>query len=308
VQRDNCGGKLKVKTVLDYLEENALLVDAFLEEKLCYQSAPPVLEKAMRYGTIGGGKKVRASLLFASGEAFGVEREKLLPLAAGIEMIHSFSLVHDDLPCMDNDDYRRGKLSMHCAFGEAMAVLVGDALLVEGLRIFATDQRFLKEFGKELIWEILVVLLEVLGVSGMLSGQVLDIQNEGQPVSESVAEQIIVMKTARFIQAAVLCGAILGGAGNAERSLLSDFGLLLGKCFQLKDDLLDVTGSRDKLGKTAGKDLVQKKATLLRATGFENAKRQLQSWYEEALGVLSHIRRPVGRLRDIARFVVEREH
>lgn len=297
-----------MKTVLDYLKENSLLVDAFLEKKLRYQGVPPVLEKAMRYGTIGGGKKVRASLLFASGEAFGVEREKLLPLAAGIEMIHSFSLVHDDLPCMDDDDYRRGKLSMHRAFGEAMAVLVGDALLVEGLRIFATDEQFLKEFGTEKVWEILVALFEALGVSGMLSGQVLDMQKEGKPVDDSVVEQIMVMKTGRFIQAAVLCGGILGGARAEERSLLAEFGLLLGKCFQLKDDLLDVTGSTDKLGKTTGKDLVQKKATLLRATGFENAKRQLQSWYEEALSVLSRIRRPVGRLQDIARFVVEREH
>ncbi|MCD6156459.1 MAG: polyprenyl synthetase family protein, partial [Candidatus Atribacteria bacterium] len=264
--------------------------------------------KAMRYGTIGGGKKVRASLLFASGEVFGVEREKLLPLAAGIEMIHSFSLIHDDLPCMDNDDYRRGKLSMHCAFGEAMAVLVGDALLIEGLRVFSTDRHFLEEFGKEKLWEVLVVLFEALGVSGMLSGQVLDIQKEGKPVGRSVVEQIMVMKTARFIQAAVLCGAILGGAKAEERSFLAEFGLLLGKCFQLKDDLLDVTGSRDKLGKTAGKDLVQGKATLLRVVGFEEAEKQLKNWYEEALDVLARIKRPVDCLRDIARFVVEREH
>ncbi len=297
-----------MKTVLDYLEENALLVDAFLEKKLLYRGVPPVLEKAMRYGTIGGGKKVRASLLFASGEVFGIEREKLLPLAAGIEMIHSFSLIHDDLPCMDNDDYRRGKLSLHRAFGEAMAVLVGDALLIEGLRVFAADRRFLEEFGKEKLWEVLVVLFEALGASGMLSGQVLDIQKEGKPVGRSVVEQIMVMKTARFIQAAILCGAILGGAKAEERSFLAEFGLLLGKCFQLKDDLLDVTGSRDQLGKTAGKDLVQGKATLLRVVGFEEAEKQLRSWYEEALSVLARIERPVDCLRDIARFIVEREH
>lgn len=294
--------------ILEYIRENAALVDGYLNRKLDYPGAPPRLNEALRYGVIGGGKKVRASLCLAAGEEFGIARERLLPLASGIEMIHSFSLVHDDLPGMDNDDYRRGKYSMHKAFGEAMGVLAGDALLVEGLKIFMMDSEFSHWAGDTKLVKIINILLHALGVEGMVGGQVLDIESEGVEVDEEQVMTIYRTKTARFIQAPILCGAIVGGATESECKLLEKFGILVGECFQIKDDLLDVTQSSQVLGKTPGKDLKQDKATLVKLYGIEKTQGTMENLFRQAEFLLSSTSRSFQTLRELAQFIVTRNY
>lgn len=291
-----------------FLKESAREVDEFIESHLPSRGVPPRLLEAMHYGAVGGGKKIRASLLFATAEAYGVERKTLLPLAAGIEMIHTFSLVHDDLPCMDNDDYRRGKPSMHRAFGEAMGVLVGDALLVEGLSLFVNDGGFVSAFGTERTLRMTQVILKALGGEGMVGGQVLDLEYQGKGVGENEVYRIYYMKTARFIQAPVVCGGIAGGVESEEQNVLAKFGLKLGVCFQIKDDLLDVTQESSVLGKTAGKDIEQDKATLVKIKGLETTEKILQDEFEQAVALLSSLGRSFERLLDIAHFIVERHY
>ncbi|MGQ9474153.1 MAG: polyprenyl synthetase family protein [Candidatus Caldatribacteriaceae bacterium] len=295
-------------SVEEFLKGNALEIDEFLKSSLPSQGVPPRLLEAMRYGVIGGGKKLRASLLFATAEAYGVEKKNLLPLAAGIEMIHAFSLIHDDLPCMDNDDFRRGKPSMHRAFGEAMGVLVGDALLVEGLAMFASNAHFVRCFGTRKTLQVAQVILSALGSQGMVGGQVLDLEYQGGKVTEREVEEIYLRKTARFIQAPIICGGILGEGTPKEQKTLEEFGIQLGKCFQIKDDLLDVTQESKILGKTAKKDIIQDKATLVKIKGIEDAEKILQKEWDRAVTLLCSLERPFGKLLELARFVVERAY
>ncbi|MDK2896601.1 MAG: geranylgeranyl diphosphate synthase, type [Candidatus Atribacteria bacterium] len=292
--------------MIQYLEQNAKLVDSYLEEKLTWEKAPSILVEAIKYGTLGGGKKVRSSLLFATGNAFGIERKELLPLAGTLEMVHSFSLIHDDLPCMDNDDFRRGKPSLHKAFGEALAVLAGDALLVEGISLTIRDANFLSHFGSEKILQSIQILLEALGVEGMVGGQVLDIEGEGKKVSQEQILEIYRLKTACLIRAAILCGAILGNASSQEQERLDKFGWLIGECFQLKDDILDLTGESEQLGKTIGKDLLQDKATLIKVKGLDSAQAILKEKFTQAKSLLPDEDR-YQLLLGLAKFIVERE-
>lgn len=294
--------------IIQYINENAVLIDNHLEQRLRFSEAPARLVEALRYGVIGGGKKIRASLCLATGEAFGVKREDLLSLAGGIEMIHSFSLVHDDLPEMDNDDYRRGKFSLHKAFGGAMGILAGDALLVEGFRFFLSDSYFCRLVGNSKLVQILNILLDALSVEGMVGGQVLDIDLEGIEVDEEQVMNIYRMKTARFIQAPILCGAIVGGAKKSELQDLERFGLLAGECFQIKDDLLDVTQPSEVLGKTAGKDLQQEKATLVKIHGIHGTQEIMENLFQEAETILNQADRSFSLLRELAHFIITRHH
>jgi geranylgeranyl diphosphate synthase type II len=294
--------------IIQYINENAILLDNHLEQRLFFPEAPTRLMEALRYGVIGGGKKLRASLCLATGEAYGIKREDLLSLAGGIEMIHSFSLVHDDLPEMDNDDYRRGKYSLHKAFGGAMGILAGDALLVEGFRFILSDSHFCRLVGNTKLLKILDVLLDALSVEGMVGGQVLDIDLEGTEADEEQVMDIYRMKTARFIQAPILCGAIVGGANKKELNDLERFGLLAGECFQIKDDLLDATQPSEILGKTAGKDVQQEKATLVKIYGIHGTQEIMENLFREAEAILNQTNRSFSLLREIAHFIITRHH
>ena len=291
----------------DFLQENAHLVDEYLERNFAPLSATSSLVFPILYGAKGG-KKIRASLTLATGFGYGVEKEHLLPVAGAIEMIHAFSLVHDDLPCMDNDDYRRGKPSMHRAFGEAMAVLTGDALLIEGLRLIVGNEELAKLFGKEKVLDMTNVILKALGIEGMVGGQVLDLEGEGREVSEEKVWEIYRKKTGSLLTASILCGAIAGSAPSQEKEILENFGMLLGECFQIKDDILDVTQEKEVLGKTPGKDKIQDKATLVKVKGVVESEKIMKDKWEEAICLLSSIPRPFPFLLEIARFVIERKY
>lgn len=295
-------------SVEEILERNARLVEDFTVNHLTREGVPPVLWESVIYGAKGG-KKLRASLLFATAGAYHIEGEQVLPLAAGIEMMHSFSLVHDDLPCMDNDDFRRGKPSLHRAFGEAMGVLAGDALLVEGLRMFVENKEFLKNFGWRKTVAVMQVLLKALGNQGMVGGQVLDLLYQGrEEIQEGEIIDMYRRKTAFFIQAPILCGSILGGAPKKEQKALAQFGLLLGECFQIKDDILDVTQESARLGKTAGKDLAQGKATLVRVKGVQEAEKIMHDKFQTAYQILESLPRDFSPLLALSHFVITREY
>ncbi|HOQ68140.1 MAG TPA: polyprenyl synthetase family protein [Candidatus Atribacteria bacterium] len=291
----------------DFLQENANLVDEYLEHHFLSLRKESSLVSPILYG-VKGGKKIRASLTLATGLSYGIEKKYLLPVAGAIEMIHAFSLVHDDLPCMDNDDYRRGKPSMHRAFGEAMAVLVGDALLIEGLRLVAGNEELIKFGGEEKVLGMVNVILEALGIEGMVGGQVLDLEGEGREVSEEEVGKIYRQKTASFLTASILCGAIAGSAPSSEREVLKNFGMLLGECFQIKDDILDVTQEKEVLGKTPGKDKLQDKATLVKVKGVRDSEEIMKDKWEKATQLLSSLPRSFSLLLEIARFVVERKY
>ncbi len=291
----------------DFLRENACLIDEYLQHHFSPLSTTSSLVSPILYG-VEGGKKIRASLTLATGLSYGVEKKHLLPVAGAIEMIHAFSLVHDDLPCMDNDDFRRGKPSMHRAFGEATAVLVGDALLVEGLRLIVGNEELIKLFSEEKVLDMVNVILKALGIEGMVGGQVLDLEGEGREVREEEVWEIYRKKTSSFLTASILCGAIAGSAPPQEKETLKNFGILLGECFQIKDDILDVTQKKEVLGKTPGKDKIQDKATLVKIKGVEESEKIMKSKWEEAVHLLSSIPRPFPFLLEIARFVIEREY
>ncbi|MBP9014917.1 MAG: polyprenyl synthetase family protein [Candidatus Atribacteria bacterium] len=290
-----------------FLQENANLVDEYLERHFLSLSEDSSLIPPILYG-VKGGKKIRASLILATGLGYGIKKEHLLPIASAIEMIHAFSLVHDDLPCMDNDDYRRGKPSMHRAFGEAMAVLVGDALLIEGLRLIVGNEELIKFLGEKKVLDIINVILEALGIEGMVGGQVLDLEGEGRGVSEEEVWKIYHLKTGSFLTASILCGAIAGSATSQEKEVLEEFGMLLGECFQIKDDILDVTQEKEVLGKTPGKDKIQDKATLVKIKGVKDSEEIMKNKWEKAVQLLSSLSRPFPLLLEIARFVIERKY
>lgn len=232
-----------------------------------WQFKPPILAESMKYSLLNGGKRIRPVLALACAEVLGVEQKEILPFALALEMIHTYSLIHDDLPAMDNDDFRRGKLSNHKAFGEANAILAGDALLNEAYAICFTQ--CLK--GEKYVYAA-KYLNEASGAFGMIAGQVADIAYslENKEINEEELAFIYEHKTGRLLLAPVVIAGILGNSRNALE--LERFGRLLGRLFQMTDDILDVTGEFNELGKQVGKDATQNKLTCVRLYGLEGAK------------------------------------
>lgn len=289
----------------EYFQRKGAQVDAWLERLLpAVNEAPSLIHEAMRYSIFAGGKRLRPILAIATGEAFNAEERTLLPAACSLEMIHTYSLIHDDLPAMDNDDLRRGMPTNHVVFGEGMAILAGDALLTQAFRTLAdceggTPQRKLR------------VLSEVASAAGtvnaLIGGQVLDLQFEGKSVTSEQLESIHRAKTGALIRCAVRIGAIVGGADEAELRALTVYGEKAGLAFQVADDLLDETATSEELGKTAGKDAASHKATYIALYGIDGAREMADRLYQEAVAALNSIDRETTMLEEIARFIVERK-
>jgi len=244
--------------------------------------APLALKESMAYSLGAGGKRLRPTLLFAVLEALGQPKEKGLAAAMALEMIHTYSLIHDDLPAMDNDDLRRGKPTNHVVFGEAMAILAGDGLLTQAFSLIANDVSQTAELRLKLISQLSLAA----GPSGMIAGQVLDMEAENNPVSLKALEAIHKNKTGRLIEFAVLAAALIGGAGSETLSALQEYAGHLGLAFQIKDDILDVEGSAQQLGKTPGKDAASAKTTYVSLLGLTGAKEKLASELEAAKNAL----------------------
>jgi geranylgeranyl diphosphate synthase type II len=287
-----------------YIAESRRIVDQYLERLLPPESQmPATIHKAMRYSVFAGGKRVRPILVLASGESLAGDREVLFHLGAGIEMMHTYSLIHDDLPALDNDDLRRGVPTCHKVFGEAMAILAGDALMTRCYQVLLDLPRISDSVKVGIIRELATATGTL---RGMVGGQVVDLESEGKPVSSEVLEYIHDSKTGALLAACVRCGALAAGAEPAELLALTEFGAKIGLVFQIVDDILDVTSSSEVLGKTAGKDEKVKKATYPALYGVEASRQKARELLASALEDIRNFGEEAEALRNLARFVVSR--
>ncbi|HXZ50192.1 MAG TPA: farnesyl diphosphate synthase [Usitatibacter sp.] len=269
------------------------------------QAAPPRLHDAMRYSTLGGGKRVRAMLVFAAGELSGADPARLEVAAAAVEMIHAYSLIHDDLPCMDDDVLRRGKPTCHVEFDEATALLAGDALQALALQLLA-EHRLADEAERQL--KMVQLLAAAAGSRGMAGGQAIDLDAVGKALTLPELELMHILKTGALIRASVLLGAHCGRAmAGADLERLDRYAKCVGLAFQVVDDILDEEGDPATLGKTAGKDRAAGKPTYTSLMGLVAAKRFARELHADAAASLEPLGEGARRLRELAAFIVQRE-
>ncbi|GAB1408128.1 polyprenyl synthetase family protein [Thermomonas brevis] len=281
-------------------------VEAALDAALPDPAASPErLHAAMRHGVMGGGKRMRPLLAYATGTAFGADEAALDAAAAAVELIHCYSLVHDDLPAMDDDALRRGQPTVHVAFGEATAILAGDALQSLAFELLAGAPQ-----PAEARVAMLAELARAAGVAGMCGGQALDIDATGGAgaIGLDALQRLHALKTGALLRCAVRLGAIAAGAGDADRAALDRYADALGLAFQIRDDLLDIEGDAASLGKTAGKDVAQAKATFPALLGVEASRERLEAMSTSMQNTLSDIAADTRHLSSLARMVVERSH
>ncbi|MFQ5739952.1 MAG: polyprenyl synthetase family protein [Acidobacteriota bacterium] len=292
--------------VQQYLVRQKEIVDTHLGKFLPPAHAhPQVIHEAMRYSMFAGGKRIRPILTLATGEALHGPFNALIYLACALEMIHTYSLVHDDLPAMDNDDYRRGKPSLHRSFGEDLAILAGDALLTRAFQLLAEIPA--GQASAEAKLTVIHRICRAIGTCrGMLAGQVVDLTTQNKAFSRKKLESLHSAKTGALIHACVYCGALLSNAPEEQRRKLSVFGSNIGLAFQIMDDILDVEGSLQELGKTTGKDKIKGKATYASLYGVETSRRIAHDLLERALDEIEFLGGRGQKLRDLAGFICSR--
>jgi geranylgeranyl diphosphate synthase type II len=279
----------------DYLERKRKIVDQALDKYLPKEKdEPKIIHKAMRYSVFAGGKRLRPILSMASFELVGGKGNSILPVACALELIHAYSLIHDDLPCMDDDDLRRGKPTSHKVFGEGMAVLAGDALHALAFEVLLRAKRL----------DVISEVANAIGTQGMIGGQVADLEAEGEKVSLSQVNFIHTHKTAALIKLSIRAGALLGEASSEELDALSRYGEKIGLAFQITDDILDVVGKEKIIGKKTGKN--QNKATYPKIMGLEKSKRIAKKLVEEAKEKLEVFGDNGFILKELADFIVNR--
>jgi geranylgeranyl diphosphate synthase type II len=293
-----------------YLQEKRGMVDSALEGYFPKREEfTSNLHRAMQHSLFAGGKRIRPILSIASFEAVGGEGERILPFACALEMIHTYSLIHDDLPAIDNDDYRRGKPTCHKVFGEAIAILAGDGLLTEAFRLM-TNQPAKGHSSSDggLVLDLINEVAQAAGVLGMVGGQVVDVESEGKAVDLPTVQYIHTHKTGAMILASVRVGAKLGGAKGEILKALTRYGESLGLAFQIADDILNVEGEAALMGKKTGSDLSKGKATYPSVLGVEESKKRARELVRLAVDALKPLGPEADPLREIARFVIAREY
>jgi geranylgeranyl diphosphate synthase type II len=290
-----------------YFQDRKELVDTALTKFVPLETNyPPTLCKAMRYGVLGGGKRIRPILAMAAFDAVGGKGDAIIPFACALELIHAYSLIHDDLPSMDDDDFRRGKPSVHKVFGEAMAILAGDALLAEAFRTMS--QGALKHgIDPDIALDIIHEIALAVGFSGLVGGQVVDIESEGHDdVDLPTVEYIHTHKTGARILGSLRTGAKLGGASSKTLEALTRYGGRIGLAFQVVDDILNIVGESSALGKSVGSDEARKKATYPGLVGIEESKRLAGNLVDEAVSYLVPLQDRAEPLGEIARHLIRR--
>ena len=289
-----------------FLIETTRIVDETLAELVpSSEIEPKRLHSAIRHSLFAGGKRFRPALVLAVGQTFGTEREKLLRAASAVEMIHTYSLIHDDLPAMDDDDLRRGVPTCHVEFDEATAILAGDVLQSLAFQSIAEDESLSFEIRVKLIAE----LTQAAGTpNGMVAGQMLDLEGEKREISKDDLEKIHRNKTGAMITVSARSGAIIANASTSELEHISNYAAQLGLLFQITDDLLDVTATTADLGKTAGKDERAEKSTYPKLYGMENAVQMAHEIHNSALAELDKIEKPTTILREIADYILHRKN
>src|SRR5216683_903261 len=287
------------ETITSYLARRAAEVNEWLDRFVPSETTPPEeLHRAMRYSLLAGGKRLRPVLTLATGEALGADTDDLMPAACAIEMIHTYSLIHDDLPAMDNDDLRRGRPTCHKVFGEAVAILAGDALLTQAFRVLASDAP--NRNAERQVRVIREVATAAGTVDALIGGQMADIESEGKKVDATMLEYIHRSKTGAMITASVVVGGLIVGANEDQIDKLRKYGQRIGLAFQIADDILDVTSTSEQLGKTPGKDQAANKATYPAVHGIEASELRARELVDEAVAVVSGLALKTRVLEDIA--------
>lgn len=290
----------------EYVSERLARVDSALDRYLpAAEHLPASLHQAMRYSVFAGGKRIRPLLMIAACEAAGGTIESVLPAACAMEMIHTYSLIHDDLPAMDDDDYRRGRLTNHKVFGEATAILAGDALLTQAFVLLATVP-VKEDISAAERLRVLHIIANAAGSLGMVGGQVVDMESESREVELPVVEFIHTHKTGALILAALQAGAIYGGADSSGFAALTRYGECAGLAFQIADDILDIIGDQSLLGKDVGSDVHRGKATYPALLGLAESRRHAEELRDLAIEALSPFGAAADPLRAIVSFIVDR--
>lgn len=292
--------------IQDFLEKRGVIIDRALDQSLpAAGEHPSSIHQAMRYSVFAGGKRLRPILCLEAARVAGAEEPDVMPLALALELIHTYSLIHDDLPALDNDDLRRGQLTLHKKFSEAMAILAGDALLTRAFQLLANWVEGGAGTGKR-IAAFRETATAAGTVNGLIGGQVADLEAEGKTITAELLHYIHSSKTGALIRASVRSGALLGDAEEDEVVALSAYGEKIGLAFQIVDDILDVVSSAEVLGKTPGKDSTTRKATYPALFGLEESRRQARRLVHEAIASLECFGDGAEPLRALARFFVER--
>ncbi|MCK8826621.1 polyprenyl synthetase family protein [Natroniella acetigena] len=273
-------------------------------DKYLPQVRPEELHQAMRYSVLAGGKRLRPILTLVAAQLVGEEEEKVLPAACALELIHNYSLIHDDLPCMDDDDFRRGKKTNHKVFGQGMAVLAGDALLTYAFELLAE----IDDLPAERVLLATSKLAKAAGKQGMVGGQAADLLAEGQEIDKQELKYIHTHKTGALLEAAVSMGAILGGASDEQLFALQEYAQGIGLAFQIVDDILDIEGDAEKIGKDVGSDLEQDKATFPALYGLERSKEMAAENCQRAKEAINIFGEQAEVLRKLADYIIEREY
>ncbi|PAW75582.1 MAG: farnesyl-diphosphate synthase [Verrucomicrobiia bacterium Tous-C4TDCM] len=289
----------------EYLATRAAEVDAALDAFLPKaKEKPATIHAAMRYSLFAGGKRLRPILCLAAAEACGGDIESAMPPACAVEILHTYSLVHDDLPCMDDDDLRRGRPTCHKVYGEGMAVLTGDALLTEAFLILAQTSPARRYPTASYVAELALTG----GSTKLIGGQVMDLEGEGRKLTKAQLVKIHESKTAALLATSIRLGAMTANATDKQLEALTVFGRALGLAFQVIDDILDVTASTEVLGKTAGKDLAVEKATYPSILGLEKSRKEAAKLTKEAMDALLPFGKKALHLREIADYLLKREY
>ncbi|HEY9701961.1 MAG TPA: farnesyl diphosphate synthase [Allocoleopsis sp.] len=296
---------MSIFNLSNYLAERANLVESALDKYLPV-IYPETIYESMRYSVLAGGKRLRPILCLATCELMGGTIDMAMPTACALEIIHTMSLIHDDLPAMDNDDYRRGRLTNHKVYGEDIAILAGDGLLAYAFEIVAETT---KNVAPERLLKVVGLLGKAVGAAGLVGGQVVDLQSEGNPnISAETLEFIHRHKTGALLETCVTTGAIIAGVSESDLQKLSRYAQNIGLAFQITDDILDITATQAELGKTAGKDLVAQKATFPSLWGLEESKIQAQKLILDAKLELSGFGAKAEPLTALADFIINRKN
>jgi geranylgeranyl diphosphate synthase, type II len=289
----------------EYLSSRQRLIDETLDTLLPRESIKPkTIHRAMRYSIFAGGKRLRPILCLAAAECCGGEPRAALPLACAVECVHTYSLIHDDLPCMDDDDFRRGRPTSHKVFGEGIAVLAGDALLTFAFEVAAQVPGWPRYSLRDVIAELAIAC----GSRHLIAGQVVDLESEGKKVSLPLLKFIHQSKTAALLRSSIRLGAMSANATANQLERLSNFGHALGLAFQVIDDILDVTQTSEKLGKSAGKDLTAEKATFPAVVGLDRSRKVAKRLTEEAREALRPLGKKAETLRALADHLLQRDY
>ena len=269
----------------EYLKEKKELIEKTIDSYLGEFSYPHVIAEGMRYAVLNGGKRIRPVLILMTLDILGKDETLGLPSGAALEMIHSYSLVHDDLPALDNDDYRRGKLTTHKKFGEAQGILIGDSLLTHAFNVLTEKNEGVISDKK--IVEIVKLTSSYAGINGMVGGQTVDVESEGKKIDMETLKYIHKNKTGKLLKLPIEIGCVIGDASNEIREKLEEYADLIGLAFQIKDDILDVEGEFEKLGKPVGSDAELEKSTYPSLIGMEESKKLLDETLEKAKKIIA---------------------